>query len=125
MNNTEIIILILAMALVTYVPRALPSVLVNKINFGEKTQKFLNLIPYTAMSALIFPGIFTIDKASKSTNRDHRWYSCNSISMEEMLCNDMCSGSYSIELFIIYHIIIAILIYKIYQNKIKRGFLNE
>lgn len=64
MNNTEIIILILAMALVTYVPRALPAVLVNKINFGEKTQKFLNLIPYTAMSALIFPGIFTIDKAN-------------------------------------------------------------
>lgn len=64
MNNTKIIILILAMALATYIPRALPAVLVNKIRFGEKTQKFLNLIPYTAISALVFPGIFTIDKTN-------------------------------------------------------------
>lgn len=55
--RTEIIILVLLMALVTYVPRMLPSFIVGKIKLGKKTEKFLKLIPYTAMAALIFPGI--------------------------------------------------------------------
>ena len=56
--RTEIVILVLLMALVTYVPRVLPSFIVGKIRLGKKTEKFLKLIPYTAMAALIFPGIF-------------------------------------------------------------------
>ena len=61
MDSAKILILILGMTLVTYVPRAIPAVLVDKMNFGAKTEKFLKLIPYTAMSALIFPGVFTVD----------------------------------------------------------------
>jgi branched-subunit amino acid transport protein len=61
MNGTKILLLILGMALVTYIPRALPALLVGKIKFNAKVEKFLKLIPYTAMSALIFPGIFTVD----------------------------------------------------------------
>ena len=49
------------MAIVTYIPRAIPAIIVDKINFSDKVEKFLNLIPYTAMSALIFPGIITVD----------------------------------------------------------------
>lgn len=61
MDSTKILLLILGMTLVTYIPRAIPAVLVDKMNFNAKTEKFLKLIPYTAMSALIFPGVFTVD----------------------------------------------------------------
>ncbi|MBR2474150.1 MAG: AzlD domain-containing protein [Clostridia bacterium] len=53
----EIVLLVVLMALVTYVPRMLPSFIIGKIKIGKKTEKFLRLIPYTAMAALIFPGI--------------------------------------------------------------------
>ncbi len=59
--NVEILILILGMTAATYIPRAIPAVLIDKIKFGEKFEKFLRLIPYTAMSALVFPGVFTTD----------------------------------------------------------------
>ena len=49
------------MAIVTFIPRAIPAVLVDKMHFGPKTEKFLKLIPYTAMAALIFPGVLTVD----------------------------------------------------------------
>ncbi len=63
MLNYKVIALILGMTLVTYIPRALPAMLSEKIRFRPKMEKFLNLIPYTAMAALIFPGIFTVDTA--------------------------------------------------------------
>lgn len=55
----EIVLIIVLMALVTYIPRVLPSFIVGKLRLGKKTEKFLRLIPYTAMTALVFPGIFT------------------------------------------------------------------
>ena len=61
MNSSKLILLMLGMTLVTYLPRALPFVLVDKMNFSGKLEKFLKLIPYTAMAALIFPGVFTVD----------------------------------------------------------------
>lgn len=60
----KIIILILGMALVTYIPRAIPAVLVDKMHFGAKMEKFLKLIPYTAMAALIFPGVFIVNDSN-------------------------------------------------------------
>lgn len=63
MARTDIWLLIIGMTLVTYIPRMLPSVLIEKMRFGPKMEKFLNLIPYTAMAALIFPGVFTVDAA--------------------------------------------------------------
>lgn len=64
MDSAKILILILGMAVVTYIPRAIPAILVDKMKFGAKAEKFLRLIPYTAMSALIFPGVFTVDTAN-------------------------------------------------------------
>lgn len=61
--NYPIILLILGMALVTYIPRALPAVIIERINFSPKLEKFLKNIPYTAMAALIFPGVVTVDAA--------------------------------------------------------------
>lgn len=60
----RIVALIIGMALVTYIPRAIPAVLIDKMRFGKKAEQFLSLIPYTAMTALIFPGILTMDKNS-------------------------------------------------------------
>lgn len=61
MSSTYAIILILAMGLTAFIPRLIPAVLVDKMHFGPKTEKFLRLIPYTAMAALIFPGVLTVD----------------------------------------------------------------
>lgn len=60
----RILILILGMGLVTYIPRMLPAVLVEKIEFNKSMKKFLSLIPYTAMAALIFPGVLSVDEGN-------------------------------------------------------------
>lgn len=59
--RTDVMLLVLGMALVTHIPRALPAVLLERLKLGPKLEKFLNLIPYTAMAALIFPGVLTVD----------------------------------------------------------------
>ncbi len=53
--------MILGCALVTFIPRLIPAIFVGQINFDKKTEKFLDLIPYTALSALIIPGVLTVD----------------------------------------------------------------
>jgi branched-subunit amino acid transport protein len=63
MIRMEVLLIILGMTAVTYIPRALPAVILDKLKFSVKVEKFLKLIPYTAMTALIFPGIFTVDTA--------------------------------------------------------------
>ena len=63
MIRTEVLLIILGMTAATYIPRALPAVILDKLKFNAKVEKFLKLIPYTAMSALIFPGIFSVDTA--------------------------------------------------------------
>ncbi len=54
-------LLILFMMLVTYIPRTLPAFLVDKIRLGKRFKKFLELIPYAAMAALIFPSVLSVD----------------------------------------------------------------
>ena len=61
--NLPVILTILGMCLVTYIPRMLPAVLLDKLKFSPKLEKMLKLIPYTAMSALIFPGVVSVDPA--------------------------------------------------------------
>ena len=59
MNN--IILLIVLIAIVTFIPRLIPVIFVNKLDFGVKAKKFLNLLPFTALAALICPGVLTVD----------------------------------------------------------------
>ena len=59
--RTEILLLFLGMTLVTYIPRAIPAALSSRMKFSPKVEKFLKLIPYTAMAAIIFPGVLTAD----------------------------------------------------------------
>ena len=54
-------IMILGCALVTFIPRLIPALFVQKIEFSPKFEKFLNLIPYTALAALVCPGVLTVD----------------------------------------------------------------
>ena len=61
MLNGRMLGMILGMTLVTYIPRALPAVWMERLRFGPHMEKFLNLIPYTAMAALIYPGILNVD----------------------------------------------------------------
>lgn len=61
--NRATVFMILGMALVTYIPRAIPAALSEKLRFSPKAEKFLRLIPYTAMAAIIVPGVFTVDTA--------------------------------------------------------------
>lgn len=61
MTNREIYLMILGMTAVTYLPRALPALLMGRLHLGPRVQRFLRLIPYTAMTALVFPGVFSVD----------------------------------------------------------------
>ena len=63
MDSSKAILLIVGLAIVTFIPRAIPAILADKMNFGPKAEKFLKLIPYTAMAALIFPGVLSVDSA--------------------------------------------------------------
>ncbi len=57
----NIYVLIFLMMLVTYIPRALPALTSEKMKLSPYWEKFLSLIPYTALSALIFPGVLSVD----------------------------------------------------------------
>ena len=44
MDANKIILLVIGMTLVTYIPRALPFLLIDKMRFSGKLEKFLKLI---------------------------------------------------------------------------------
>ena len=54
-------LVILGCAVVTFIPRLIPALFVDRLDFPPKVEKFLNLIPYTALAALICPGVLTVD----------------------------------------------------------------
>ena len=54
-------LVILGYAVVTFIPRLIPALFIDKLDFPPKVEKFLNLIPYTALAALICPGVLTVD----------------------------------------------------------------
>ena len=53
MNN--ILILVILMALVTYIPRLLPLAVIKADRLPEKFKIFLSYIPYAVLGALIIP----------------------------------------------------------------------
>jgi len=58
----KIFFLIIAMALVTYFGRVLPVLFLGQKTNRPSVEKFLRLIPYSAMTALVFPGVLSVDK---------------------------------------------------------------
>lgn len=63
MDSSKAAVLILGLAIVTFIPRVIPALLMDRMSFGPKTEKFLRLIPYTALAALIFPGVLSVDSS--------------------------------------------------------------
>jgi len=64
LNN--LIYIVIGMAIVTYIPRLIPFVFINDLKENSFTKRFMKLIPYTALSALIFPGIITATNSTIS-----------------------------------------------------------
>ena len=64
MTNREIYSMILGMALVTYLPRALPALFMDRLSIGPQMRRYLGLIPYTAMTALVFPAVFAVGEST-------------------------------------------------------------
>lgn len=50
--------LIIGMAIVTYLPRLIPLILVTERPLPEFWRRFLFCIPYTALGALTIPGVY-------------------------------------------------------------------
>jgi branched-subunit amino acid transport protein len=61
MNNT-IVIMIVGMAVVTYVPRLIPFVMFQGKELPPFVQAVLKNVPYATLGALIVPGIFLINE---------------------------------------------------------------
>ncbi len=55
----RIFLIIAGMATATYIPRLLPFTFLKDRKPSKYLDRFLKLIPYTALGALIFPGIFS------------------------------------------------------------------
>ncbi|WNF35808.1 AzlD domain-containing protein [Bacillaceae bacterium IKA-2] len=60
MISNPMLIIILGMAIVTYIPRVLPLVTINGKEVSPKVKAVLQNVPYAALGALIFPGILFI-----------------------------------------------------------------
>ncbi|HEY8462459.1 MAG TPA: AzlD domain-containing protein [Bacillota bacterium] len=54
----KVLWLVAGMAIVTYLPRLIPFLLITERPLPAYWQRFLKLLPYTALGALIFPGTF-------------------------------------------------------------------
>lgn len=55
----NLIYLVLAMAVVTYIPRMLPLVLLQNVDLPPYFKRFMMFIPYAALGALVFPGVLS------------------------------------------------------------------
>lgn len=60
MITNSMFLIILGMAIVTYIPRVLPLVVINGKEMPPKVKAVLQNVPYAALGALIFPGILFI-----------------------------------------------------------------
>jgi len=54
------VLLIIGMALVTYIPRLLPALFLDRFRFPAWFEKWIKSIPYAALGALIFPGVLFV-----------------------------------------------------------------
>ncbi|UJW56344.1 AzlD domain-containing protein [Bacillus sp. A116_S68] len=54
---TSLIFLVIGMGLVTYIPRMLPMVFLQKVQLPVRMRRFLEFVPYAVLASLIFPDI--------------------------------------------------------------------
>ena len=58
-HETYLYAIVAVMALVTYPLRMLPATVFSKERFGRYMHRVLYIMPYTALTALVFPGVFS------------------------------------------------------------------
>ncbi|MCU9594948.1 AzlD domain-containing protein [Caldibacillus thermolactis] len=58
--NSSIVWMIVGMGIVTYLPRMIPLVFLEKLKLPSFIQGVLKNVPYAILGALIFPGVFFI-----------------------------------------------------------------
>lgn len=56
---SRVFVIIIVMALVTYIPRVIPFVTISEKALPKKIKLFLEFVPFTALGALIIPGVFS------------------------------------------------------------------
>ncbi|MBS1250887.1 MAG: hypothetical protein MAG431_02486 [Chloroflexi bacterium] len=56
------LLLILGMTAVTYLPRMVPALFMDRFQFPAWFRNWLKNIPYAALGALIFPGVLLVDE---------------------------------------------------------------
>lgn len=59
---TPIIWVIIGMAVVTYIPRMIPLVVMNPEHIHPKLQGVLKNVPFAILGALIFPGVLSMNE---------------------------------------------------------------
>lgn len=60
--SKELLLIILGMALVTYIPRMLPFIVFQNIQLPPFWQNVLKNVPYATLGALIIPAVFFIQE---------------------------------------------------------------
>ncbi|MBM7097870.1 AzlD domain-containing protein [Bacillus sp. H-16] len=58
--SMTVIWMIIAMGVVTYIPRLLPLVMLKTDNWPAWARRMLTRVPYAVLGALILPGILTV-----------------------------------------------------------------
>jgi len=56
---SKVMLLIIGMAIVTYIPRVIPFFTISNKELPNKLKLFLEFVPYTALGALLMPGVIT------------------------------------------------------------------
>jgi len=56
---SKVMLLIIGMAIVTYIPRVIPFLTISNKELPHKLKLFLEFVPYTALGALLMPGVIT------------------------------------------------------------------
>lgn len=55
----EIMVIILSMAVVTFIPRFLPLAFMSRMKVPKRVGIFLEYVPVAVLAALVFPAVFT------------------------------------------------------------------
>ncbi|WP_377891341.1 AzlD domain-containing protein [Alkalihalobacillus sp. R86527] len=63
--SSTMLLIIIGMAVVTYIPRMIPLVFFNSDYIHPALQNILKNVPFAILGALIFPGILTIHEDIK------------------------------------------------------------
>ncbi len=61
MENKSLVLIILGMAIVTYLPRLLPAIFLAKKNLPDVIRTWLTYVPVGILSAMLFPSLLISD----------------------------------------------------------------